>query len=149
MLGPSFYARTHAGIRVIGINAPLIGSGFPQERKMWTLLERELAQPFPQPTILLSHFPVFVEKPDEKSEYWNISPESRGRLLALLKQGGVKTVLSGHLHRQIVHRQDGLLMVTTIPVAFGLQQNKIVVGWTLVCIPAEGQASFEFMQLPE
>src|SRR5205823_7208602 len=44
-VGPSFFSRTHAGIRVIGLNSPIFGSGFSRERAMWRFLEKVLARP--------------------------------------------------------------------------------------------------------
>ena len=147
-LGPSFFARTHAGVRVVGLNSPIFGSGFPQETKMWAFLERELARPADQPTIVLLHFPPFSKKADEPGgEYWNLEPEPRRRLLELLKKAGVKTVLSGHLHRELINRHDGILFLTTQPVSFGLSNEKQREGWMLITVPREGQARFEFRKL--
>src|SRR4051812_29305665 len=43
ILGPSFFAKTAAGVRVIGINSPILGSGFGREKEMWSFLEKELS----------------------------------------------------------------------------------------------------------
>ena len=66
------------------------------------------------------------------------------RLLELLKKGGVSTYLSGHLHRPLTNRMDGMLLVTTGPVSFGLPRGKQPEGWTLVIVPAQGEARTEF-----
>ena len=58
------------------------------------------------------------------TDYWNIEPEPRQRLLKLLGERGVATVLSGHLHRPLTNRSDGILFVTTGPVSFGLPRGK-------------------------
>jgi 3',5'-cyclic AMP phosphodiesterase CpdA len=148
LLGPSFFARTHAGVRVIGINSPLIGTGFPQETKMWALLERELGAPTRLPTIAMIHFPPFSKTADEPGgEYWNLEPDPRRRLIELLKKAGVKTVLSGHLHRELINRHDGILFLTTQPVSFGLSNAKQREGWMLITVPREGPARFEFRKL--
>src|SRR4051794_6933303 len=94
-LGPSFFAKTAAGVRVIGINAPILGSGFAREKQMWSFLEKELAQPSQAPSIVFSHYPAFTKEADEGGgDYWNMEPAPRKHLLALLKSGGVKTMLS-------------------------------------------------------
>jgi predicted phosphodiesterase len=144
-LGPSFFARDEAGLRIIGINSPLLGSGLPREKEMETFLEKELAEPARKPVIVFSHYPLFVKSPDEDGgEYWNIEPEPRRRLLELLRQGGVKTVLSGHLHRDLICRHDGILFVTTRPVSFGLPKGKQLEGWTLLTVLKEGEDQVEF-----
>jgi 3',5'-cyclic AMP phosphodiesterase CpdA len=143
-LGPSCFARTHAGVRVIGLNSVILGSGMPRERAQWTWLEKELARPDPPPTVVLTHFPPFEQKPEEEShEYWNIEREPRERLLRLLQQAGVKAVFSGHLHRDLTNQYEGMLLFTTRPVSFGLPKDKQPEGWTLVTVPARGPIQLE------
>jgi 3',5'-cyclic AMP phosphodiesterase CpdA len=143
-LGPSFFARTRAGVRVIGINSAIIGSGLPREQKMWVWLEKELAKTNALPTLLLTHYPPFEKKADEKShEYWNINAPPRARLLDWLKKAGVNAVLSGHLHRDLTNRYEGILLLTTRPVSFGLPKEKQPEGWTLITVPAEGPVRTE------
>jgi len=147
--GPSFFARESAGLRVIGLNSPIFGSGFAREKAMWRFLEHELRQPGAMPTVVLTHYPLFTKTPDEPSDYWNIEPEPRQRLLELLRRGGVKTVLTGHLHRSLVTHSDGIVFLTTGPVSFGLPHGKQKQGWTLVTISAEGEGQGEFQPLSE
>jgi 3',5'-cyclic AMP phosphodiesterase CpdA len=146
-LGASFFAQKKSGIRVIGINSSLLGSGFERENAQWKFCEKQLANPSDAPAILFMHYPPFLKTTDEPGgQYYNIEPEPRRRLLALLKQGGVKTVLTGHLHRQLVNRNDGILFVTTPPVSFGLPKGSPE-GWTLISLPAEGEAKWEFQTI--
>ncbi len=143
--GRSYFARERAGIRVIGINSSLFGSGFRRERRMWQFLEKELARPADRPTIVFMHHPPFLKKVDEPGgDYFNIEPGPRARLLALLKQGGVHTVLSGHVHKPLNLHAGDILLWTTPPVAFGLPRGKQPQGWTLVTVPARGEATTEF-----
>jgi len=147
--GPSFFAREMAGMRIIGLNSPIFGSGFGREKSMWRFLEQQLARPTAQPTFVFMHYPPFTKKPDEASDYWNIEPEPRQRLLELLKKGGVKTILSGHLHRPLTNRYDGMLFVTTGPVSFGLPRGKQPQGWTLITVPAQGEAQAHFQPITD
>lgn len=143
-MGPATFARDCAGVRIIGVNSPIFGSSFSQEKKMWSFLEKELSRRCPEPTIVFMHYPPFIKKPDESGgDYWNIEPEPRQRLLALLKKGGVKTVLTGHLHRDLINRHDGILYVTTRPVSFGLPKGKQPEGWTLITLRHDGEAQVE------
>jgi 3',5'-cyclic AMP phosphodiesterase CpdA len=147
-MGPTFFSKTAAGVRIVGINSPLLGSGFEREQAMWAFLEKELGHPTPQPTIVFSHYPAFLKTPDEGGgDYWNMEPEPRKRLLALLKSGGVKTMLSGHLHRDLVNRWEGILFVSTRPISFGLPKGKQPEGWTLVTLPPEGEARYESLEV--
>src|SRR5205085_677338 len=89
--GPSFFADTLFGIQVLGINSSLFGSGLPREQEQWAFLEETLSRAQPWPSLLLTHYPLALERPDEPGDpYWNIEPEPRRRLSALLEQGGVR-----------------------------------------------------------
>ena len=144
-IGPSFYTRSSGGIRIIGLNSPVFGTGLPTEQAMWTMLEKEMARPTPPPTIVFMHYPPFVKKVDEPGgTYWNIEPAPRRRLLALLAAGGVRTVLTGHLHYPLVTHHEATTFITTLPVSFGLPRGKQPQGWTLVTLRANGEASHEF-----
>jgi 3',5'-cyclic AMP phosphodiesterase CpdA len=148
-MGPSYFVREAAGLRVVGINGSLLGSGLGKERRMWSFLETVLSQPVTHRTLALIHYPPFVNKPNEAGgEYWNVEPQPRARLLTLLKQGGVAAVLSGHLHRPIAQRQDGILFLTTHPAGFGLPAKKQPEGWTLLMVPPQGEIQFERRNVP-
>lgn len=146
-LGPSFFERTRAGVRVLGINSCLFGSGLPQELQMWSFLESRLVNTNPHPTIILSHYPPFTKSADEAAEYYNVGPEARRRLLGLVRQGRVRAVLTGHLHRPLVKHLDGCLLVTTPPVSFGLPAGKQDPGWTLLTLTGSGKLDYEFKWL--
>jgi 3',5'-cyclic AMP phosphodiesterase CpdA len=144
-LGPSWFSKKRAGVRVLGINSSLLGSGFEREEELWKFLEHELAKPVRMPTILFMHYPLYLKSMDEPGgDYFNMEPAPRRRLYNLLKQGGVKMVLTGHLHRSLVHRQDGILFLTTPPISFGLPRGKQPEGWTLVTIYKDGEVKDEF-----
>jgi 3',5'-cyclic AMP phosphodiesterase CpdA len=147
--GPSYFARTFERIRVIGLNSPIMGSGFAREESMWRFLQKELAQPSKTPTLVFMHYPPFTKTPNEPSDYWNIEPEPRQHLLKLLHEGGVKTVLSGHLHRSLTNRNEGILFLTTGPVSFGLPRGKQPQGWTLVTVPETGEVHSEFRAIKD
>ena len=156
--GPSFYAvQLTPDIRLVALNTSLLGSGLTEEAPQWAFLERELA-PATQPadggggrkgmTILLEHFPPFVNEEGEADGYFNIDPASRKRLLTLIRGSNVRAVLSGHLHRPVVHRLDGVLFLTAPPVSFGLPKGKQPEGWTLVTVHADGSIDFAHHYLP-
>jgi alkaline phosphatase D len=144
-LGPNWFAREAAGVRVIGINSCLFETGFKEEAEQWSFLEKELAQPRPEPVLLLEHYPLFLKTVGEPANgVWNVHPETRKRLIALLKQGGVRAVLSGHMHRPITNRLDGILLLSNGAIAFGLPRGKQSVGWMLVTVPRQGDVQFDF-----
>lgn len=144
-LGPSYWVREFGGLRIIGANGPLFGSGLPAERKMWETLERALPPTTnPPPTLFMLHYPPFQKTNNEAGGvYWNLEPYPRARLLALLKQGGVKTVLSGHLHKALTNQFEGITLLTTTTVAHGTPQAKPAHGWMLLEVAANGTVKIE------
>ncbi len=147
-LGPNYFACEKAGVRVIGINSCLFGTGFREEADQWTFLEKQLVGPHARPTLLMEHYPLFLKTIDEPpNDIWNVAPEPRKRMIALLKQGDVRTVLSGHLHRPIINRLDGILFLSNGATAFGLPKDKQAEGWMLLTVPQAGEIQFEFRKL--
>ena len=147
-LGPSFFARTVDGVRFIGLNSSIFGSGLPRETEMWSFLDGQMAKPASGPTIVFMHYPPFVHSVDEKDGgYWDLEPAVRARFLAALQRGGVKLLLTGHLHYSLVNRDRGLLIVTTGPVSFGLPRGVAPEGWTLVTLQPTGEPKVEFQRV--
>jgi 3',5'-cyclic AMP phosphodiesterase CpdA len=145
ILGDSYFVREIDGLRVVGVNAPLLGSGLRQERRMFRYFEEQLRGPADVPTIFLLHYPLFAKSPDESGgEYWNVEPEPRQRLLALVQQSGARAVLSGHLHTPMTNDFHGVLCYTTPPTSFGLPEGKQPEGWTLVTVTRDGKVAVEF-----
>jgi 3',5'-cyclic AMP phosphodiesterase CpdA len=147
-LGPTWFAREHAGVRVIGINSCLFDTGFHEEAEQWKFLEKELSRRGAKPTLVMEHYPLFLKSVDEPvNGTWNVPPKVRQRLLSLLAQGEARAVLSGHLHYPITNRHDGILFLGNSAIAFGLPKGKQAVGWILLTVPREGELLFEFKNL--
>jgi 3',5'-cyclic AMP phosphodiesterase CpdA len=147
-LGPNWFACDKAGVHVVGLNSCLFETGLPEEAAQWAFLEKELSQPRRAPVLLLEHYPVFMKTLDEPANgYWNVHPGPRERLMALIKKGGVRAVLSGHLHYPITHRLEGILFLGNDAIAFGLPRGKQPEGWMLVTVPPQGEVRYEFRPL--
>jgi 3',5'-cyclic AMP phosphodiesterase CpdA len=143
-LGDSWWVREHAGVRVVGVNAPLLGSGLGEERRMWADLEKALAKPAKIPTLMLLHFPPFQSSNSEPGGvYWNLEPYPRARLLGLAKQGGVKAILSGHLHQNLTNRFEGMTLLTTTTLGVGDPKKNPARGWMLLTVGAKGELTID------
>lgn len=146
--GPSFFEKDIAGVRIIGLDASLLGSGLPRETDEWAFLERAMDEPSTKPTIVFQHYPPFLKSPGEPSDhYWNLEPAPRARLLALLEKGHVNALLTGHLHRPLTNHLGPMLIQTTPPVAWGIPLGKQPEGWTLVTVLPNGEVQTEFHQI--
>jgi 3',5'-cyclic AMP phosphodiesterase CpdA len=141
--GPSFWTQERLGLRIIGVNGSIINSGFEREKEMWAMLEKELAKPSEKTTLVLVHYPPFQRTPDERSGYYDMEPAPRQKFLSLIKQGGVKAVLSGHTHSEAASRLDGIAYITSVPSSYGMPVKKKA-GWTLVTVSPAGEIQSEF-----
>lgn len=144
-LGHSFWVDQRPGVRVVGLNSSLLGSGLAREVDQWAFLDKVLARPAGVPTVVLLHHPPFVEAADEKGgTYWNIEPAPRARLLALLQSGHVCAVFSGHLHRPLFNQYAGVSFLTAPPVSFGLPRGLQPQGWTFITLARDGSLHSEY-----
>ncbi|MBM3496919.1 MAG: hypothetical protein FJX72_21750 [Armatimonadetes bacterium] len=142
--GPSRYAEDVAGIRLVVLNGPIMGSGLPEEADQWEWLE---AQPRPAtgtPGVLMLHYPSYLDREDEPAgDYWTLERTPRARLLALAERDGYAAIVAGHLHRPIQTRHRGVSLLTAPSIAFGLPIVSQSVGWMLVEIGPDGAARAE------
>lgn len=162
--GPSFFAVDIAGVRLIGLNSLLLGSGLPREEEQWDFLRTELGQPAalpepapeidpqPRPRIVLLHQPPFLVHPDEEGDdYWNIDPIPRRQLLELLQPGpgqaGVSLLLAGHLHRPARLTLGDMSCLVAPAVSFGLPRGQQPEGWGLVTIESDGSSGFQLREI--
>lgn len=100
---------TRGNVRVTGICDMVINSGLPEEKELWEWLDEQKNILPVEHDIWLTHYPLFVERPDEPN--WNISIPGeylkwyfsidlpgRQRLLEVMKETGASRVISGHVH---------------------------------------------------
>ncbi len=78
---------------------------------------------------------------------WNVQPEPRQRLLALVEQAGLRAILSGHLHYPFTNRWQRVQMLGNGTTAFGLPRGNQPEGWMLLTVPRQGDIRFEFREL--
>jgi len=107
--GPCWWSFLHKEVRFTGFCASIAGSGLPQEKRLWNLLENIPNLPRSRHHVALMHYWPFMETPDEPAwdmsdpdEYWNwyfsIDPPHRQRLLELLHNAQVDILFCGHVH---------------------------------------------------
>jgi 3',5'-cyclic AMP phosphodiesterase CpdA len=109
-----------AGVwRLIGVNAQLFGSGLPEEAEQDNWLDTQLANRGGAPAALITHKPLFLESPDEQdSSVACTGPIPRASLLPRLRNGGIRLVVSGHLHQFRDRTIDGIRHLWLPAVAF-------------------------------
>ena len=123
--GPIHWTFVHRNVRFTGIYAAVAGTGFPQELRMWRMLERIPQLPPTQHHVVVMHYWPFIEQLDEPAWdltqgdqydnwYFSIDPPYRQRLWRLLKAAQVQIVFCGHVHTgRPVQVVDGIRIYRT------------------------------------
>ena len=70
--------------------------------------------------VIFQHHPWFIESADEPDDYFNLPLVRRTPLLALFRDAGVRTLISGHFHRNAVANDSGFHAVVTGAVGMPL-----------------------------
>lgn len=114
------WSFVHRGVRFSGCYEILAGTGLPSASRLEAWLAELAALPPTRAHIMLNHYPLFAEHPDEPAcnlaspdeylaWYFAVDPAPRRRLLDAYHRAGVTHVLSGHIHcRRPPHTIDGI-----------------------------------------
>jgi 3',5'-cyclic AMP phosphodiesterase CpdA len=114
MLGKDYFSMTHGGHVFVFVNtqlwkAPVEGASKKQDAWLRQTLETAAAEG--APVVVVGHYPLFLEQPEEAEEYMNLPVAKRKELLDLFERCGVVAVLGGHTHRLIVNEYKGIQLV--------------------------------------
>jgi predicted phosphodiesterase len=115
-VGPSWWWRDIGAWRIVGIDTALLASGRPEEVEQTAFLREALGTRGVRPVLLVLHMPAFHDDPADPAFTTREVPyPARGALLDLCVEGGVKVMLSGHLHvhRRFRHRGMEMLWAPT------------------------------------
>jgi 3',5'-cyclic AMP phosphodiesterase CpdA len=119
-IGAFPWSFVHRGVRFSGCYEIIAGTALPSAAALETWLDHLATLPRTRWHVMLNHYPLFTDHPDEparditKSEdylnwYFAVDPKPRQRLLAAYRNAGVTHVLSGHVHcRRPPFTLDGL-----------------------------------------
>jgi len=117
--GTDRFLRDIGAWRVIGVNAQLIGSGLAREEEQDDWLDDAMATAGGRQLALVLHKPLFVEHAQEAAPtVSSINPAPRAPLMDRLRRGGVRMVVSGHLHARRDRVVDGIRHVWLPALAF-------------------------------
>jgi 3',5'-cyclic AMP phosphodiesterase CpdA len=106
--GPDRWFEDVEGVRVVGLDAMLLGSGTREEAAQWAWLDAVMAGAEGRQIAWFLHRPLFLDSPDEPhTGYWSVKPEPRARLIELVQRHSVALVASGHLHKAHQAMRDG------------------------------------------
>jgi 3',5'-cyclic AMP phosphodiesterase CpdA len=98
--GPDRWVEDVEDCRLIGFDAMLLGSGRCDEATQADWLDAAMHDAEGRRIAWFLHRPLFLDSPEEgDTGYWSIKPQSRSRLIGLVRHHSVALVASGHLHK--------------------------------------------------
>ncbi|RHJ94944.1 metallophosphoesterase [Parabacteroides bouchesdurhonensis] len=111
----------------IGLNTPVIfADKKDEEQSQLVWMERVLRNSQKcNHRILFTHYPFFVETPDEADQYFNIPLTKRGNYIDLFNKYNVDAMFAGHLHRNADGSSGNFRMVTTSALCYPLGKDKV------------------------
>jgi len=115
MLGKDYYSFQHQGHAFVVTNTQLWKNPLAKESEQhhrWFTSELKHLAKEATPIVVIGHHPLFVTQAQEEEAYFNLPPETREEILALMTQAGVKAYLSGHKHETLVNEFRGIQLVT-------------------------------------
>lgn len=147
VFGPSTWSFEHGNVRVSGFCDMLLGSGLPEEQRLWNWLEEQANRSKSVHNLWLMHYALFLDAPDEPAFditdpehyldwYFCVDQGSRDRLLSRLVKAGASRVISGHIHCRKDHVAEGIHFDLAPGIAMGQWGNR----WP------DGDASLGFLE---
>lgn len=134
--GDDKFSFHHKGVNFIGLNSNIIkGASVELERQQLVWLTKELKKGKKNgATIVFTHHPVFLVKPDEADdEYFNLPKSTRLKYLELFEANNVKAIFAGHYHKNSYGKYNDMEMITTSAIG----------------VPFEGSFGFQVIQVKD
>lgn len=113
-IGKDYYSVEHKGYTLVIANTQLWKApvkGESERHDAWFKETLQSANAKGSPAIVVVHYPLFLNQPDEKESYYNLPLAKRKELLLLCERNGVVAFLAGHTHRHIVNDYNGIQLV--------------------------------------
>lgn len=113
-LGNDFYSFDYQNYTFIVINTQLWKSpveGETEAQDKWFLETLNNAKKKNKPVIVIGHYPLFIERPDELENYFNLPIKKRLELLDLFLEYNVVAYLGGHVHKTLINEVEGIQFV--------------------------------------
>jgi len=116
--GPSWHLFVFKQIVIISINSSLVNSGLVEEKIQKNWLEKQLSKYKSKRIFLFSHYPPFIDSPDEPENYDNYAKPGRKWLLNICDKANVEAIFSGHVHHFFYNRYKGIKMYVLPATSF-------------------------------
>lgn len=114
-IGPDYYAFEHKGYTFVVANTQLWKAPLAEESEKhdaWFKQTLADAHAAGRPIVVVVHYPLFVNDPEESENYANLPLIKRRKVLKQCEYYGVVAFLSGHTHRTVVNEHEGIQLVS-------------------------------------
>jgi 3',5'-cyclic AMP phosphodiesterase CpdA len=123
LVGPSWWLhdldRGGLGLRLIGLDSALMGSGHADEAVQADFLEAALADRSDRPVLVFLHMPPFTADLEDRAITTQcLMSDPRRWLLDRCRAGGALAIAAGHIHRHSVADWGGMTVVTAPATSF-------------------------------
>ncbi len=116
--GADHYSFDHGGCHFVVMNSSLVNLETAADMAQRDWLERDLADNAGRRIFLFSHYPPFIDTPDEATHYDNYEQPGRTWFLDLMAGHQVEIVFSGHVHQFFYNRYRGTRLYCLPPTSF-------------------------------
>jgi len=119
--GPGHYSFDHKNLHVVVVNSSIVNSSSKHEDEQRRWLEQDLSDHAGGRILLFSHYPPYINAPNEQPHYDNYSEPGRSWLLELVNRFKVEAVFSGHVHQFFYNRLGNTPLYCLPPTSFTRQ----------------------------
>ena len=123
--------------------APLAGES--EKHDNWFKESLATAKKKGSPVVVVVHYPLYIEKPDEKEAYFNLPVAKRMEILKLCEENGVVAFLSGHTHKLTVNEYKGIQLVSGETTSKNFDKRPMGFRWWDVS--GKGHLAHRFVEL--
>lgn len=114
-LGKDYYSFQNKGYSFIVTNTQLWKIDVENESKKHDTWFKETIKELSDqqhPLVVIGHYPLYLETPDEEEIYFNLPPVKRKELLQLFEQNNVIAYLSGHTHKTVSNTYKNIQLLS-------------------------------------
>ena len=114
IIGKDYYSFDHKNFTFAIVNTQLWKSpleGETEKHDQWFRKTLKEAKEKGNPVFVIGHYPLYLNDPEEKDEYFNLPMEKRKEVLDLFEKYNVVAMLGGHAHRLIINDYKGVQLV--------------------------------------
>ncbi len=114
VMGKDYYSFEHKGRTFVIVNTQLWKATVENESEKhdeWLKATLKTASKKKHQVFIAGHHPMFITKPDEAEEYYNLPKAKRTELLELYEKRNVVAVLGGHTHKLLINNYKGIQLV--------------------------------------